>query len=191
MENKYQLGKTLKAWRDGEHQFLSLVITEECNLRCSYCYMTGKNSKHVMPREVAFSAIDYFVDRPSQSPSLVLDFIGGEPTMEMDLVVEIANYYKKKMATIGSHPWKYSYMFQLSSNGTLYHSEKVQRFLWENRGHAYPAITIDGTKQKHDMHRVFANGKGSYDVVSNNVKLWVKQYPYGMTKVPIGRDDVP
>ena len=67
---------------------LSFFITEDCNLNCTYCYLPGKNKKNRMSFEIARKAIDYVLANESAfpEPHLLLDFIGGEPIMEIDLI---------------------------------------------------------------------------------------------------------
>lgn len=191
MTQQYELGKGLSQYMDGRAQFCTLVVTEQCNLRCKYCYQLGKNSQHRMPREVAFRAIDFFFEKLDPCEGVILEFTGGECSLELDLIRDTIAYFKDQLSRRPGHPWRSSYILMFSTNGTLYHTEKFQRLLWENRGHSYPAITIDGTKRKHDQARIFEDGQGSYDVVEKNVKLWLRQYPNGGTKITFSSDDLP
>ncbi len=188
---KVLLGTPIKQYRDGCIQYITMVITQDCNLRCTYCYEVHKNSKKVMPREVAYRAIDFFLDQPCAKPAVVIEFMGGEPTLEIDLIRDITKYFRKALSRLKNHPWRTAYVFMVGTNGTTYSSKEVQQFIWENRYHANVLITIDGSKRKHDMHRHFKNGKGSYDVVAKNVKLWLRQYPKAPTKVTFASDDLP
>ncbi len=191
MSEAYELGKGLGQYMDGRAQFCTLVVTEQCNLRCKYCYQLGKNEYHTMPREVAFRAIDFFFEMPNPSEGIVLEFTGGECSLELDLVRDVVEHFKTQLHHRLGHPWQSAYVLMFSSNGTLYHTKKFQHLLWENRGHSYPAITIDGTKRKHDRARIFADGRGSYDIVARNVKLWLRQYPTAGTKITFSSEDLP
>ena len=191
MSELYQLGKGLGQYMEGRAQNCTLVVTEQCNLRCKYCYQLGKNAYHTMPREVAFRAIDFFFEMPEPSEGIILEFTGGECSLEVDLIKEATEYFKAQLRRRPGHPWQSAYVFMFSTNGTLYHTKNFQQLLWENRGHSYPAITIDGTKRKHDRARIFADGRGSYDVVAKNVKLWLRQYPHAGTKVTFSSEDLP
>ena len=103
-----------------------------------------------------------------------------------------------------NHHWFNSYRFSFSTNGINYHSEKVQRFIRKNREHLSIGITIDGTKRKHDLNRIWKTPemekgiqpkpeeeKGSYDDVARNIPLWLEQFPEGATKVTISSADIP
>ncbi len=185
------LGTNIKSYREGNTRHITLVLTEECNMRCTYCYEVNKNSDHVMPREVAYRAIDFFLTQPCNYPAVVVEFIGGEPTLEMGLINDIVRYFKKEVNRLEYHPWRSAHLFFIGTNGTTYCSEQLQKFLWENHYHAQVSISLDGTKRKHDMHRIFKNGKGSYDIVAENAKLWIKQYPFASSKVTFASDDLP
>ncbi len=82
MESKnYIMGKAnINLWRSNDSQQLTFVVTQDCNLRCKYCYMTDKNNKHIMDFDTAKKIIDYFVDNKDlifTTDYVVLDFIGG------------------------------------------------------------------------------------------------------------------
>ena len=140
----------------------------------------------------AKKAIDYILNNRAlfNESSVVWDFIGGEPFLEIDLIDEICDYIKIQMFE-KQHPWFNSYRFNFSSNGINYHEEKVQRYIGKNREHLSIGVTIDGTQIKHDLNRVYKSGKGSYDDVASNIPLWLKQFPNGATKVTISSPDIP
>lgn len=175
---------------------VTFVVTEQCNLRCTYCYEPHKSSRR-MSKEVARDAVDFLFDAQKvngyytmdQSPGVILEFIGGEPLLEVDIIDYIVEYFKFKAFAVGS-PWATNYMISLASNGILYKSEKVQRFLKKNKGKASIAITIDGNKRLHDACRVFADGRGSYDIVEDAVLDWLKQEALPQTKITLSPDNV-
>lgn len=191
MPAAYEIGKPLSQWRHGVSQIVTLSLTEECNLRCSYCYMLGKNPDHPMSREVALRTVDFFLSLPAApNSSVVWELTGGEPLLELDLLTVVADHFKSEAWRL-EHPWRAAYMFLVASNGTLYHNERYQRFLWENRSHVVPAITIDGTPRKHDMHRVFARGGGgSHAIVERNFRTMLRQFGDAQTKVTFAHADL-
>ena len=90
------------------------------------------------------------------------------------------------------HPWFNSYRFSFSTNGINYHTSRVQEFIAKNRSHLSVGITIDGTKAKHDLNRVYKETeKGSYDDVVRNIPLWLSQFPDAGTKVTVSSEDLP
>lgn len=175
---------------------ITFIVTKDCQLACKYCYLVGKNSKERMPFEIAKQAIDYILDHEDdfKEESVVWDFIGGEPFIEIDLIDEICDYLKTEMFR-RDHHWFNSYRFSFSTNGLNYRTDKVQRFIEKNKEHLSIGITIDGTKQKHDLNRVYKQDgdveRGSYDDVVKNIPLWLSQFPHAGTKVTISSADIP
>lgn len=184
-------------WQEGRAKEITFIVTKDCQLACKYCYLVGKNSKERMSWEVAKRAIDYFLEDEEYFPekSVIWDFIGGEPFLEIDLIDKICDYIKKEMYRLNHH-WFNSYRFSFTTNGLNYHTDKVQHFIKKNKSHLSIGITIDGTKLKHDLNRVYKKSKtreekGSYDDVVRNIPLWIKQFPNAGTKVTISSADIP
>lgn len=187
--------KGTESWQSGIAKSITFIVTKDCQLACKYCYLVGKNEKERMSWDVAQKAIDYILSHESdfQEESVVWDFIGGEPFLEIDLIEHICDYIKKELFR-RNHHWFNSYRFSFSTNGINYDSEKVQRFIKKNKNHLSIGITIDGTKAKHDLNRIWkglGKERGSYDDVVRNIPLWLKQFPYGGTKVTISSADIP
>ena len=148
-----------------------------------------------MTWEVAKQAIDYILNNEDkfEEDSVVWDFIGGEPFLEIELIDKICDYIKIEMFK-RNHKWFNSYRFSFSTNGINYHTDKVQNFIKKNREHLSIGITIDGTKKKHDLNRIWKGEgpeKGSYEDVVKNIPLWLKQFPEASTKVTISSTDIP
>ena len=180
-------------WRSGMAKNITFIVTKDCQLACRYCYLVGKNEKERMPWEVAKHAIDYILEHEDEfrEESVVWDFIGGEPFLEIDLIDKICDYLKEEMFR-KNHHWFNSYRFSFSTNGINYDSEKVQNYIRKNRKHLSIGITIDGTEVKHDLNRIYkGTGKGSYQSVVRNIPLWIEQFPNAGTKVTISSPDIP
>lgn len=180
-------------WQSGMAKNITFIVTKDCQLACKYCYLVGKNTHERMPWEVAKKAIDYILDHEGdfREESVVWDFIGGEPFIEIDLIDKICDYIKVEMYRRGHH-WFDSYRFSFSTNGINYADDKVQRFIAKNLTHLSIGITIDGTEMKHDLNRVYKQtGRGSYRDVVRNIPLWLSQFPGAGTKVTISSADIP
>lgn len=187
------------------YKSITFIVTKDCQLACKYCYLVGKNAKERMSWGVAKKAIDYILNNCSffNEEAVVWDFIGGEPFLEIDLIDKVCDYIKTEMFRL-RHPWFDSYRFNFSTNGINYNSEKVQSFIKKNVTHLSIGITIDGTKRKHDLNRIWKTAEmeqgivpkpedehGSYDDVVKNIPLWLEQFPGAGTKVTISSADIP
>ena len=194
-----------KEWQHGLAKHITFIVTKDCQLACKYCYLVGKNSKERMPFEIAKQTIDYILghEEDFSEGSVVWDFIGGEPFIEIDLIDQICDYLKTEMFRLNHH-WFNSYRFSFATNGINYHTDKVQQFIKKNRQHLSIGITIDGTKRKHDLNRIWKTKdmekgimpkpeeeRGSYDDVVKNIPLWLSQFPDDSTKVTISSADIP
>lgn len=188
-----------ESWQSGVAKTITFIVTKDCQLACKYCYLVGKNDKERMSFETAKKAIDYILNDEEQSnaESVIWDFIGGEPFMEIDLIDSVCNYIKEQMFKLNHH-WFNSYRFSFSTNGLNYHTPKVQNFIRRNHEHLSIGITIDGTEQKHDLNRIYRQNdskedfeRGSYKDVVKNIPLWQQQFPGSGTKVTISSSDIP
>ncbi len=171
---------------------ITFIVTKDCQLACKYCYLVGKNTNERMSFDIAKKAIDYILDNSSlfSEDGVMFEFIGGEPLLEIELIDQMCDYIKLEMFN-SNHPWFNNYIFTLTTNGINYNNPKIQQFIEKNETHLNIAITIDGTKNKHDLNRIYKHsGKGSYDDVVHNIPLWVKQFPNVGTKVTISSDDI-
>lgn len=188
-------------WKSGISKNITFIVTKDCQLACKYCYLVGKNSKERLSWEIAKKAIDYILSHENEfsEESVVWDFIGGEPFLEIDLIDKICDYIKTEMFRLNHH-WFKSYRFNFSTNGINYDSFKVQEFIKKNKTHLSIGVTIDGTREKHDLNRIWKTKdgfspkpdeeRGSYDDVVRNIPLWQKQFPYNGTKVTISSADI-
>lgn len=189
-----KMGSMPHSWKglDGMPKSITFCVTEDCNLACRYCYMTGKNHLRKMNFETAKKAVDYILAHREKfkEKSVVWEFIGGEPFIEIELIDKITDYIKQQMFIL-DHPWFNSYRLSFSSNGLLYGTPAVQNYIKKNRRHISIGLSIDGNKIKHDMQRVRPDGSGSYDAVVKNVPLWLKQFPDASTKATFSHNDIP
>lgn len=171
---------------EGNNKFtrnITFQITDDCNLCCSYCYQHNKGH-HKMPFEVAKKLIDKILTNDKSINSyvksenaigIVLEFIGGEPFLEVDLIDKIIDYFIEKCIIL-HHPWIDRFRVSICSNGVLYFTPKVQEFIKKHQTHLSFTISIDGNKILHDACRVFPDGTGSYDLAIKAAKHYRKYY---------------
>jgi len=182
----------------GNHVFdITIQVTEECNLQCTYCYQHDKTVSK-LDIETGKRFIDLILASDERSskyikskecPGVVLNFIGGEPFLEVDLVDELTDYFIQRMIEL-DHPWLNRYRLAFSSNGMCYFEPKVQKYLNKNIGHLSMTITIDGNKELHDLCRLDLEGHGSYDRAFAAAQDWYQKTGQIETKVTISPDNV-
>jgi radical SAM peptide maturase (CXXX-repeat target family)/CXXX repeat peptide maturase len=151
--------------------------------------MCGKNDTTRMTSETGKRIIDFILEQDFEEDSVIFDFIGGEPLLEIELIDEIMDYAKLRMYEL-NHKWQGMYNISISTNGTLYHLGPVQKFIKKNHDALSLGFSVDGNKAKHDGQRIYPNGKGSYDDVVANVPLWLAQFPNESTKATFAKGDL-
>ena len=162
---------------------ITFQITDDCNLCCSYCYQINKGH-HKMPFEIAKTLIDELLHndklienyvKSKNSLGVILEFIGGEPLLEIDLIDQIIDYFIGQCIIL-HHPWIDRFRVSICSNGVLYFTPKVQEFIKKHQTHLSFSISIDGNKKLHDTCRVFSDGTGSYDLAIKAAKHYMEHY---------------
>ncbi len=136
------------------------------------CYQINKKH-HSMSFDVAKRYADYLLesetyeDNPyvnqQNSSGLIIEFIGGEPFLEIDLIDKITDYMINKMIEM-RHPWLDRFMISICSNGVMYFDPRVQAYIKKHKRYLSFSVSIDGNKELHDSCRVFPDGRGSYDI---------------------------
>lgn len=149
---------------------VTFIVTHQCNLRCSYCYEGHKGDRR-MSLDTAKKCVDLlFAEDARSSPlvndtdanGLIIEFIGGEPFLEIDLIRDIMAYFLDKAIEL-DHRWATRYMVNISTNGTLGDDERVRQFMRDYAGRLSVSVTIDGDRDAHDACRRDLAGNGSYD----------------------------
>lgn len=182
--------KTQK-WYDGNAKNISFIVTERCQLACKYCYEVGKDYSSDMTFETAKRAVDLILcnDEICNKSAVIWDFIGGEPLLMIDLVSKISDYIIERTKEL-NHRWKDAYLFSMATNGLLYNSERVQKYIAKHKDHLSISISIDGVRERHNQQRIYSNGEGSFDDVLPNVKQWISDFGFTSVKSTIAHDDI-
>ena len=137
---------------------LCLHIAHDCNLACKYCFAEEgeyHGRRALMSYEVGKKALDFLIANSGKRKNLEVDFFGGEPLMNWQVVKDLVAYGRSQEEKHGKH-----FRFTLTTNGVLLNDE-VQEFA--NREMDNVVLSLDGRKEKNDFMRPFRNGKGSYD----------------------------
>lgn len=162
------------------------------------CYQ-GHKGHRIMSKEVARKGVDLLFDMYEKNDSpfinkktkaIILDFIGGEPLMAVDVIDYICTYFVQKCLEL-DHPWLYTWRASMTSNGALYFEPAVQNFLKKFRGNVSFSITLDGPKEIHDACRVYHDGRGNFDDAYAAMKHFNSHYYEELgTKVTIAPENL-
>ena len=139
---------------------LCLHIAHDCNLACQYCFAEEgeyHGRRALMSFEVGKKALDFLVHNSGNRINLEVDFFGGEPLMNWEVVKQLVAYGRSL-----EEPFHKKIRFTLTTNGILLNDE-IQEFL--NKEMSNVVLSIDGRKEVHDRMRPFRGGQGSYDVI--------------------------
>ena len=149
---------------------LCLHVAHTCNLNCEYCFAAqGKyhGERAVMSLEVGKASIDFLIKHSGTRRNLEVDFFGGEPLMNFDVVKEIVAYAR----SIEKEHNK-NFRFTLTTNGVLVDDEVIE---WANRECHNVVLSLDGREEVHDRLRKTVNGKGSYATIVPKFQHFVEK----------------
>ncbi len=144
---------------------LCLHIAHDCNLACKYCFAEEgeyHGGRALMSYEVGKKALDFLIANSGNRVNLEVDFFGGEPLMNFDVVKDLVAYGRSKEKEFNK-----KFRFTLTTNGMLLTDEVME---FANKEMANVVLSIDGRKEVHDFMRPTRNGKGSYDLIIDKFK---------------------
>lgn len=139
---------------------LCLHIAHDCNLKCRYCFAEEgeyKGHRALMSYEVGKKALDFLIANSGNRKNLEVDFFGGEPLMNFDVVKQLVLYGREQEKLHNKN-----FRFTLTTNGILLNDEIME---FANKEMANVVLSIDGRKEVNDYMRPSRNGKGSYDII--------------------------
>lgn len=151
---------------------LCLHVSHDCNLKCKYCFASQGDfggEKEMMSFEVGKRAIDYLIANSGNRRNLEIDFFGGEPLMNFDVVKELVAYGRKVEKENGKN-----IRFTITTNGVLLDDDKID---YINEHMHNVVLSLDGRKEINDNMRPTVNDKGSYDVIMPKFKKLVDKRP--------------
>ena len=160
----------LKQKTAGVVKALCLHIAHTCNLNCSYCFASqGKyhGERAVMSYEVGKRALDFLMEHSGTRRNLEVDFFGGEPLMNFQVVKDLVAYARSVEQERGKN-----FRFTLTTNGVLVDDEVID---WANRECSNVVLSLDGRKEIHDRFRVDYAGKGSWEKIVPKFQRFVEK----------------
>ena len=159
----------LKEKTSGVIKALCIHIAHTCNLNCEYCFASqGKyhGDRAVMSFEVGKRALDFLVENSGTRRNLEVDFFGGEPLMNFDVVKQMVAYARSIEKEKGKN-----FRFTLTTNGMLIDDDVIE---FANRECSNVVLSLDGRKEIHDRYRVDYAGNGSWDKIVPKFQKLVK-----------------
>ena len=147
---------------------MCLHIAHDCNLRCEYCFAsTGDfgEGRKLMTLDTGKKAIDFLIEKSEDRQNLELDFFGGEPLMNWEVVKQIVEYARGREKECNK-----KFRFTITTNGILLTDDKIE---YINEEMSNVVLSIDGRKEVNDRMRKRVDGSGSYDKIANNFKKLV------------------
>ncbi len=161
---------TLKAKTSGVIKALCLHIAHTCNLNCSYCFASqGKyhGDRALMSFEVGKRALDFLVENSGKRRNLEVDFFGGEPLMNFDVIKKLVLYAR----SIEKEKNK-NFRFTLTTNGVLVDDDVID---FANKEMSNVVLSLDGRREVHDRYRVDYSGRGSWDLIVPKFQRFVEK----------------
>jgi len=160
----------LKAKTAGVVKALCLHVAHTCNLSCAYCFASqGKynGKRDVMSFETGKRALDFLIENSGTRTNLEVDFFGGEPLMNWDVVKQLVAYARSVEKEKGKN-----FRFTLTTNGVLVDDEVIE---FANREMSNVVLSLDGRKEIHDRYRVDYAGVGSWEKIVPKFQKFVKE----------------
>lgn len=147
---------------------LCLMVAQDCNLRCKYCFGSGGSygKRGVMSEEIGKAAVDFIIKNSGLRKHCEIDFFGGEPLINFKTVKAVTEYVRRREVETGK-----IFKLTLTTNGVALDDEKIS---WLNENNISLVLSLDGRKEIHDAMRPDLNGRGSYDKVVKNFQKVVE-----------------
>lgn len=168
-DNFESMAGKLKAKTAGVVKALCLHVAHTCNLNCSYCFASQGNyqgERAVMSYEVGKRALDFLIENSGTRRNLEVDFFGGEPLMNFQVVKDLVAYARSIEKEKGKN-----FRFTLTTNGVLVDDDVIA---WANKECHNVVLSLDGRKEIHDRYRVDYAGNGSWEKIVPKFQKFVE-----------------
>ena len=178
---------------------ITFQVTENCNFACTYCYQHNKTTNH-MSLDIAKLTIDKLLAN-AENPNayfsvhkfsgLIIEFIGGEPLLEIDLIQQIIEYFEYCLNIKYPHLiWTFYHRYLITTNGYLYNTEKVQYLLNHYSSILSMVITVDGNEKAHNLCRRTKTGEPTYRTVLEAAIQNREEHANYTTKLTISPENI-
>lgn len=152
---------------------LSIVLTNQCNLNCIYCYENHKTHKRI-DVQVVKDIVSQYLNCPEYN-DVEIDFFGGEPLLEFDTIKSVCEW-------VWSKEWRNKYIFFATTNGVLVHG-KVKEWLRQHKNSFWLSLSLDGTRESHNLNR-----SNSFDKI--DIPFFKECWPTQTVKMTISKETV-
>jgi uncharacterized protein len=149
---------------------MCLHIAHDCNLRCEYCFASTGDfgvGRKLMSYETGKKAVDFLLEQSMGRKNLEMDFFGGEPLMNFEVVKQIVSYARSK-----EQEYNKVFRFTITTNGMLLDDDKID---FINKEMSNVVLSIDGRKEVNDRVRKCVNGSGCFDIIMPKFKKLVEK----------------
>ena len=154
--------------KSSEVKALCIHVCHDCNFRCRYCFADEgayHSNREFMSLETAKRAVDFLIENSGKRKVLEMDFFGGEPLMNLDVLKKTVYYAKEQGAKAGK-----KFLFTTTTNALLLNYETIEFF---NQEMENVVLSLDGRKEVHDAIRKSINGKGTFDLIIDKIKKFI------------------
>ena len=154
--------------KSSEVKALCIHICHDCNFRCRYCFADEgayHSGREFMSLETAKRAVDFLIENSGKRKVLEMDFFGGEPLMNLEVLKKTVYYAKEQGAKAGK-----KFLFTTTTNALLLNDETIEFF---NEEMENVVLSLDGRKEVHDAIRKSINGKGTFDLIIDKIKKFI------------------
>ena len=154
--------------KSSEVKALCIHVCHDCNFRCRYCFADEgayHSNREFMSLETAKRAVDFLIENSGKRKVLEMDFFGGEPLMNLDVLKKTVYYAKEQGAKAGK-----KFLFTTTTNALLLNDETIEFF---NQEMENVVLSLDGRKEVHDAIRKSINGKGTFDLIIDKIKKFI------------------
>ena len=154
--------------KSGDIKALCIHICHDCNFRCRYCFADEgayHNKRESMSLETAKKAVDFLIANSGNRKVLEMDFFGGEPLMNLEVLKQTVYYAKEQGEKYGK-----KFLFTTTTNALLLNDDVIRFF---NEEMENVVLSLDGRKEVHDAIRKSINGKGTFDLIIDKIKKFI------------------
>ena len=153
--------------------YLSVILTQKCNLNCAYCYETTKSNRSI-GLDKAKNIIKEYLNSELYN-EVEIDLFGGEPFVEFEKIKELCEW-------TWNQKWRNAYLFFATSNGVLIHGQ-IKDWLWKNKDRFWVSLSIDGKRESHNVNR-----SNSFDLI--DIPFFKECWPTQTVKMTISKETV-